>query len=103
MRADHVAWTAHWDAVKSAEIAMRRAKSELIAKTQREIAERAERNRPVLGKQMVVVRGRKVPHGTKGTVSYIHSNGSVLLKAHSEWRNRKADGVWVAAQYLEAV
>lgn len=73
----------------------------------RDLAEQArkqeeERNRPVVGKQMVVFKGRKVPVGTIGTVAYIHSNGGVLLKADNEWRNRKADGVWVNPGNLKA-
>ena len=52
---------------------------------------------------MKVIRGKKVPVGHVGTVAYVHSNGGVLLKAANEWQNRKANGVWVDKEYLEAV
>jgi hypothetical protein len=62
-----------------------------------------ERNRPTVGKRMIVVRGRKVPVGHQGTVAYINREGSVLVKADHEWQDRKAGGVWVPAAYLKAV
>lgn len=58
-------------------------------------------NVPVLGKQMRVARGRKVKVGTEGTVAFIRGD-SVLLKEDAVWRDRKAQGVWVPASYLEA-
>lgn len=60
----------------------------------------AEFNRPVVGKKMVVVNGRKVPKGTKGTVAYINREGSVLLKDDAGWQDRKVAGVWVNPQHL---
>ncbi len=67
----------------------------------RKAREEAERNRPVIGKAMKVVKGRKVPVGTVGTVAYI-SGSSALLKGDSEWKNRQANGVWVAFSNLAA-
>lgn len=66
------------------------------------LKEEQERNRPVLGKKMTVVKGRKVPIGTEGTVAYISNKGTVLLKDDASWRDRKADGVWVSASNLAA-
>lgn len=63
-------------------------------------AEEAERNRPVIGKKMVVKSGRKVPVGTEGTVAFINREGSVLLKDDNAWQDRKANGVWVNPQHL---
>lgn len=57
---------------------------------------------PEVGKKMVVVKGRKVPKGTEGTVAYVNREGSVLLKKDHEWQDRKAQGVWVTATYLKA-
>lgn len=51
---------------------------------------------------MIVAKGRKVPLGTVGTVAYISSSGSVLLKADSEWQDRKAQGTWVSGANLRA-
>lgn len=61
-----------------------------------------EANRPVKGKKMIVVKGRKVPQGFVGTVAFISGSGSVLLKADNEWQDRKAQGTWVPADYLAA-
>lgn len=68
----------------------------------RQARAREEMNRPVKGKKMKVVKGRKAPVGTVGVVAYVHSDGRVLLKNESEWQDRKANGVWVAAGNLEA-
>lgn len=64
--------------------------------------EEAERNRPVKGKKMVVVSGRKVKPGTEGTVAYVGDGGRVLLKPDHAWEDRKTDGVWVQGSYLKA-
>lgn len=68
-----------------------------------ELKEKQERikNAPVVGKKMVVVSGRKVKPGHEGTVAYVREN-RVLLKAHNEWKDRKANGVWVEARHLKA-
>lgn len=73
------------------------AKKQAIFEAERK--EEEERNRPVRGKKMVAVSGRKKGH--VGTVAYIAEYG-VLLKADSEWQNRQAPGVWVKAQHLKA-
>lgn len=65
-------------------------------------AEERERNRPVVGKRMIVMKGRKVPVGSEGTVAYI-KDGDILLKPHDSWRDRKANGVWVRGEYLKAL
>jgi hypothetical protein len=88
-----------YNEVIAAEQEAKRLASEAAAK---KAADEAEKNRPVLGKQMVVVSGRKVPKGTKGTVAFIHSNGGVLLKDNAVWQDRKAQGVWVDARNLAA-
>lgn len=62
----------------------------------------AERNRPVKGKKMVVAKGRKVPVGFQGTVSYVSGSSNVLLKKDDEWEDRQAPGVWVHASNLKA-
>lgn len=73
------------------------------AEKQRAAAE-AEKNRPVKGKDMVVVSGRKVKPGTVGTVAYVSEDGGrVLLKDKKVWQDRKADGIWVQARHLKAV
>jgi len=62
-----------------------------------------ERDRPVVGKQMTVKGGRKVPVGTQGTVAHIsRDSGKVLLKDDARWQDRKADGVWVDPRHLKA-
>ena len=61
-----------------------------------------EQNRPVVGKQMRVARGRKVPVGTVGTVAFISGSGSVLLKDDAVWRDRTSQGRWVDGSYLVA-
>lgn len=61
---------------------------------------REEEDRPVVGKQMVVARGRKVKVGTVGTVAFVR-DGSVLLKPDATWTDRKVGGVWVQAHNLK--
>ena len=69
---------------------------------QKKARENEEKNRPVVGKQMVVIKGRKVAKGTQGTVAYIHASGSVLLKADNEWKDRNAAGRWIDPRNLAA-
>jgi hypothetical protein len=76
----------------------RRKKEEAAAK----VREEEERNRPTIGKRMIVARGRKVPKGTTGTVAFVNTTGSVLLKDDAVWQDRGAPGVWVHASYLRA-
>jgi len=65
--------------------------------------ELAEKNRPVKGKKMRVVSGRKVPVGTTGTVAFVSQDGlSALIKSDDEWQNRKANGTWVQSRHLAA-
>jgi len=62
-----------------------------------------ERNRPTVGKQMIVFKGRKVPLGTVGTVAHVSGSGdSALLKPDNAWQDRKTDGVWVPIANLKA-
>lgn len=61
---------------------------------------REEEDRPVVGKKMIVARGRKVKVGTVGTVAFVR-DGSVLLKPDATWTDRKVGGVWVQAHNLE--
>lgn len=65
--------------------------------------EQEEKDRPVPGKKMKVVKGRKVPIGFVGTVAFVTGSGNVLLKDDDKWRDRNADGRWVAASNLRAV
>lgn len=95
---DYAAWQAYW--VEQAAIAHERQKAN--EKARLEAQAKAERDRPVKGKKMVVVKGRKVPKGTVGTVAYIHPNGGVLLKDDARWEDRNAPGTWVDARNLEA-
>ena len=79
---------------------------ELAAERRRlqvEKANEAEKNRPVVGKRMVVVKGKKTPVGLQGTVAYVSGSNSVLLKADHEWKDRKAQGTWVPSYNLKAV
>ncbi len=64
-------------------------------------AEVGERDAVVKGKRMIVASGRKVPRGIQGTVAFV-GEGKALLKADSEWNDRKANGVWVQNQHLVA-
>jgi hypothetical protein len=70
-----------------------------------EAEKRREEDRVVVGKPMVVVRGRKVKVGTAGTVAYLREGRygwSALLKPDGAWRDRAVDGVWVDARNLSA-
>lgn len=64
--------------------------------------EEAIKNAPAVGKKMQVAKGRKVPVGFVGVVSYISGSGSCLLKAEDVWQDRKANGTWVDARNLVA-
>lgn len=76
----------------------------------RRVAEHADRlrreaqvrNTPTVGKRMRVTGGRRVPIGHEGVVAYVR-DGRALLKDPGCWQDRNADGVWVAARFLEAV
>lgn len=57
-----------------------------------------EHDRPVKGKRMVVLTGRK-HKGYEGTVAFVKED-SVLLKHDKEWQDRNAQGVWVNARHL---
>lgn len=80
---------------KAAEARKRAREAALEAERTRE-----EENRPVIGKKMIVARGRKVKVGTVGTVAFVR-DGSVLLKPDATWTDRKVGGVWVQAHNLE--
>lgn len=54
------------------------------------------------GDRVVVVRGRKVPVGTTGRVSWVSANtGGVLVKDEDKWQIREQSGVWVDPRNLE--
>lgn len=79
-----------------------RAEAAEIARAER------ERNRPLIGKTMKVVRGRKVPKGTEGIVFWMDSfrEPTRVGLALDETRNPKgqyANVAWVDAAYLVAV
>lgn len=81
-----------------------RVRKEAEEKLRMEISAEKEKNRPVIGKKMTVVRGRKVPKGTVGIVCWIsNKTGGVLIKDESVWKDRNAPGVWVNPDYLKAV
>jgi hypothetical protein len=84
------------DAKKAAEFAAEQDRLE------RERRAQIEKDRPVVGKRMVVKSGRKVPIGTQGTVAFISANGGVLLKDDGAWKDRKAQGTWVDPRHLRA-
>lgn len=98
MAEDLAAYDEHVAAVakRQAEMNAAREQAELAANLE------AERNRPERGKRMVVAKGRKVPVGLVGTVSYVSGSGSVLLKADHEWQDRQAQGTWVDGSNLRA-
>jgi hypothetical protein len=98
MLVNYIAWQSHQKALAAEADAKRVA--QLAADEARK--QELERNRPVVGKKMVVVKGRKVPRGHQGTVAYIHDNGGILLKDDAVWQDRKAPGVWVNAGNLAA-
>lgn len=82
--------------------AAREARAADEAAQQRADKEQKERHRPVVGKRMVVVSGRKVKPGTQGTVAYVKADGGVLLKDDDKWQDRKANGTWVDGRHLRA-
>jgi hypothetical protein len=95
---DYAAWKAHVD-----EKERLRQEAQIANDTARILAQaEAEKNRPVKGKKMIVVKGRKVPVGTTGVVAHI-SDTSVLLKDEKSWQDRKAPGIWVSTANLRAV
>jgi hypothetical protein len=80
-----------------------------LSRLARESAERLERariaaNQPAKGKTMRVVKGRKVPKGTVGTVFFIRDGRVGLdVTGKRDARGYVLDPVWVDASYLEAV
>ena len=79
--------------------------AEQQARWAREAAERAEReaNRPVQGKVMKVVRGRKVAQGTVGTVFWMRDGRvGLALDDSKDARGRHVNVAWVDADYLVA-
>lgn len=95
---DYTLWSQHMEAERQKELAKQKAHAEALRKIEQE----KENNRPVLGKMMEVVRGRKVPIGTRGCVAYIKGD-SVLLKAPEDYKNRNAQGRWVNAANLKGL
>ena len=86
-----------------------KAKAELariIAQDERRrVIEAEERNRPVKGKMMRVVRGRKVAKGTIGRVFWVR-DGRVGLEPQDAQRDARGfctNPIWISAEYLEAV
>lgn len=58
------------------------------------------------GDDVVVVKGRKVPIGTRGRVAWISTSvggDGVLVKHADSWQDRDASGIWVTASNLEKV
>lgn len=96
LNADYAEYMAHIANERKRDEERRRAREEA------ELAERIreEENRPVIGKKMIVARGRKVKVGTVGTVAFVR-DGSVLLKPDATYTDRKVGGVWVQAHNLE--
>ena len=85
------------------------AKAELariIAQDERRQAiEAEEKKRPVKGKVMRVVRGRKVAKGTVGKVFWVRDGrvGLEPLDAQRDARGYCTNPIWVNAEYLEPV
>ena len=78
---------------------------EQIHSVEADIRSAAESRRNfVKGDDVVVVRGRKVPVGTRGRVAWVSSNtGGILVKPEAVWQDRVADGTWVNPANLEKV
>ena len=56
------------------------------------------------GDDVVVVKGRKVPVGTRGRVAWVSANtGGILVKPEESWQDRTADGIWINPANLEKV
>jgi len=97
MWVNYIAWKSH---VK-AEAERIEAKRNADAEADRVRKQEEIKNRPEVGKQMKVVKGRILPKGTTGTVAFV-SGSRVLLKDDSKWQDRKADGIWIPAASLAA-
>ena len=103
MWVNYIAWKSHQKAnLEEAH----RAREEAIAKDAAlqaakaaKVAARAKLI-PVKGDKVIVVGGRKVKKGFTGVAAYV-ADGRVLVKQPHEWQDRKANGVWVAIDYLE--
>lgn len=66
--------------------------------------EEEERNRPVVGKRMIVVKGRKVPQGTQGVVFYVRDGRVGLdVTGKKDVRGFVVDPAWVNAAYLKSL
>jgi len=84
----------------------RRRRDEAAAEYWRQRAlERAKErhNAAVLGKEMVVVKGRKVAHGTKGIVFWVRDGRVGLRTSDRKVNNNWADVVWVNESNLRNV
>lgn len=87
-----------WEAARLAKEAHQAAEK---AKQDAKDAYRAA-NKAVIGKKMIVVRGKKLLQGHIGVVAFISNNtGGVLLKPEGAWQDRKTDGIWVNPEMLE--
>lgn len=70
----------------------------------RKQAAEAERNHPVKGKRMEVIRGRRVKPGTVGTVFWVRDGRVGLdVTGRRDERGYVVDPVFVPAEYLKAV
>lgn len=97
-------WAAYQDAMEADAVAAKEAAAKREA-ARIEEERRREEDRVVVGKPMLVARGRKVKVGTAGTVAYMREGRygwSALLKPDGAWRDRAVDGVWVDARNLSA-
>jgi len=83
-------------------------KQEALAKAAEEAGAREkalrEWNPPKIGRRMRVVRGRKVPKGTEGTVFWVRDGRCGLARSDArDERGRFVDVAWVDAEYVENV
>jgi hypothetical protein len=78
--------------------------AEALREASRKAREEEERNRPVVGKKMVVTKGRKVKIGTQGVVFWIRDGRVGLdVTGKKDARGYVVDPVWVTAQNLSAL
>ena len=85
---------AAWEEIQNQQQAAAAKREQEAKALQAHLEAAAIRNRPAVGKKMRVAKGRKVPVGTIGVVSYLSGSGSALLKNENEWQDRAsgADG-----------
>lgn len=105
MWVNYIAWKGFEKAQATAasEKAAKRLAEEAAAKAVADAeAARKAALQPKLGDKCKVVSGRKVPKGTMGIVAFMNDH-SVLIKAEHEWKNRQANGTWVAKNHVERV